>query len=117
VQFLRERRLARSEPAVDPDDQRHKLSVACAAGKQSLWLPDALSLEPADVIGAAPGHGSGQLALAVNDPQVSPSSTGVQQQQPQRTEPAGLDPRRPAGPASTTSLILDRKEKISGWSR
>jgi hypothetical protein len=26
VQFLRERRLARAEPAVDPDDHRHKLS-------------------------------------------------------------------------------------------
>ena len=26
VQFLRERRLARTEPAVDPDDHRHKLS-------------------------------------------------------------------------------------------
>jgi hypothetical protein len=27
VQFLRERRLARAEPAVDPDDHRHKLST------------------------------------------------------------------------------------------
>ena len=40
-------------------------------GRRSLGLPGSVGLEPADLAGAAPGHGGEQLPVTVDDPQRS----------------------------------------------